>query len=126
MFMKLKSKSGFTLIELIVVIAILAILAAIAIPRFSGFTETAKIQSDEQLASVVAEAAIVYAAANAGTVPTMNQLSTANYIEKEYTITDLKSTKYTAGTEVFTIAAGTAPVTVVVTIGGTTTYAVSK
>ena len=36
-----RNKKGFTLIELIVVIAILAILAAIAIPTFSGITQSA-------------------------------------------------------------------------------------
>lgn len=38
----LKSKKGFTLIELIVVIAILGILAAILIPSFSGFQDRAR------------------------------------------------------------------------------------
>ncbi len=38
----LKSKKGFTLIELIVVIAILGILAAVIIPRFSGFQNKAR------------------------------------------------------------------------------------
>ena len=38
----LKSKKGFTLIELVVVIAILGILAGIAIPRFMDATATAR------------------------------------------------------------------------------------
>ena len=47
------NKKGFTLIELIVVIAILGILAAIAIPRFSGFTDKAKQNNDDQYIALV-------------------------------------------------------------------------
>ena len=39
------NRKGFTLIELIVVIAIIAILAVIIIPRFSGFTDSAREKS---------------------------------------------------------------------------------
>jgi len=40
--MKNKSKSGFTLVEIIVVLVILAILAAIAIPSYLGFVDKTK------------------------------------------------------------------------------------
>lgn len=54
----LKKKKGFTLIELIVVIAILGILAAIAVPRFTGFTDKAKVGADKQYAALVANAIV--------------------------------------------------------------------
>lgn len=122
-----KKKKGFTLIELIVVIAILGILAAIAIPRLSGFTDQAKKASDEQMANVVANAAATYYAANNSTVPTMKQLHDENLISKEYTGSDLTSTYYTTGgSPVFTIAAGTAPNILTITIGSTNKYTVNK
>jgi len=42
---RLAGKKGFTLIELIVVIAVIAILAVILIPRFVGFTQSAREKS---------------------------------------------------------------------------------
>ena len=49
----LRSKKGFTLIELIVVLAVLAIIMAIAVPRFLGVQETAKIDADYSFSNFV-------------------------------------------------------------------------
>lgn len=51
---KLRSKKGFTLIEIIVVLVILAILAAIAVPSVLGYVEEAKKEK------YIAEARSIY------------------------------------------------------------------
>ena len=51
--MKLRSKAGFTLVELIVVIAILAILAGVAIPVYSGYVTKANEAADTQIVSAM-------------------------------------------------------------------------
>ena len=51
---KLKSKKGFSLIELLVVIAIIGVLSAVGITAYTGYTATAKEQaSRSQFAQVV-------------------------------------------------------------------------
>ena len=44
--MKLSSKKGFTLAELLIVVAIIAVLVAIAIPVFNGAVEKAGVSTD--------------------------------------------------------------------------------
>lgn len=60
----MKSRCGFTLIELIVVIAILAVLVTIAAPRLSSYIESANQSSDRQKAAIVCNAAAIYYAVN--------------------------------------------------------------
>ena len=57
---KLKNKRGFTLIELIVVLAVLAIIMAIAVPRFLGVQEQAKIDADKSTLGLIAKTAEFY------------------------------------------------------------------
>ena len=61
---KLKNRQGFTLIELIVVLAVLSIIMAIAVPRFVGVQEVAKVSADESTAAMIGKAAELYAAIN--------------------------------------------------------------
>ncbi|HUW97626.1 MAG TPA: type II secretion system protein [Acidiferrobacter sp.] len=52
-----KQESGFTLIELVVVIIILGILAAVALPKFMGLSEDARVSVVNGMSGSVLEAA---------------------------------------------------------------------
>ncbi len=58
--MKMRSKKGFTLVELVVVIAILAILAAIAIPAIVGIINSAGESAGESEAQTISQACRTY------------------------------------------------------------------
>lgn len=61
---KLRSKKGFTLVELIVVVAILAIIATVAIPKVIGFSDDARAARDATNEQLVRNAAALWIAEN--------------------------------------------------------------
>lgn len=60
----LKNRRGFTLIELIVVLAVLAIIMAIAVPRFLGVQDQARIDADKAAAEQIIKSARLQEAKN--------------------------------------------------------------
>lgn len=74
---KFGSKSGFTLVELIVVIAILGILAAVAVPTYTGYIAKAQDAADLQALSSIATAAQGLNAVNADKIATITVIGNA-------------------------------------------------
>ena len=58
--MNLKSKKGFTLVELIIVIAILGIIALIAVPSLTGIQQRSQVNADIRTAEQIGKAVRIY------------------------------------------------------------------
>jgi prepilin-type N-terminal cleavage/methylation domain-containing protein len=112
----MKSRKGFTLIELMVVILIVGILAAVAIPLMRGRIDSAKWSEGKSIMGTIGTAIRAYAAEKGGagnygaSAPTMTELG--------FAASDFTGTYFNAGCFDWTTAyddAGDPPLTFTVT-----------
>ena len=101
---RLKSESGFTMVELIIVVAIMGIIGAVLVPQFSRTTQKARITTDitsvkaiqRQIDRYYAEFGN-YPGTTAETI--MKALVDKNYIDSIYKTVDDKLKVETPGAE---------------------------
>lgn len=86
---RLRSKKGFTLIELMIVVAIIGILAAIAIPTYMDYTKRAKVSEAVSLLSGIANALAEWHSSggnflevNTDNLGNITEVQSSKYVEK--------------------------------------------
>jgi prepilin-type N-terminal cleavage/methylation domain-containing protein len=88
----MKSRNGFTVIELMVVVLVIGILAAVAIPMMQGRISSAKWSEGKAMMGAIAEALRAHVSeknSHFSAVPTLDQLGFAG--------TDLNGSYFTGG-----------------------------
>lgn len=116
----LRNRKGFTLIELIVVLAVLAIIMAIAVPRFIGVQESAKVDADYSTGAMIAKAVELYIAQNEDV-----DVESINNGDLQLSAVSFKSSKIVGQTiddVTFEVTAGTGEIKVSVSDTGGTDY----
>ena len=88
----MKSRKGFTLIELMVVILIVGILASVAIPMMRGRIDSAKWSEGKAIAGSIATALRVHVAEKGSTYT-----ATATLAQLGFASSDLSGTYFTGG-----------------------------
>lgn len=92
----MRSKKGFTLVELMVVVIILGILVAIAIPIYNDVTGDAQKKACAANEKTLEGAVGMYLAANGGKMPpSLNDLVTGGFIEAVPTCPVDRTSNYT-------------------------------
>jgi type IV pilus assembly protein PilA len=76
-----KNEKGFTLVELIVVMAVLAVISAIAVPRFLGVQEDAKVEADYSTAAMLGKAAELYLVKDSNLISALNDATSVETLQ---------------------------------------------
>ena len=121
---KMKSRKGFTLIELMVVILIVGILAAVAIPLMRGRIDSAKWSEGKAMMGTIATSIRAYAAEK-GTATDVAALdgafgvwgSTLGFLEADFDGTYFAGTNFTIADATYDPATGALAFTITATAG---------
>lgn len=92
----LKTRSGFTIVELLIVIVVIAILAAISIVAYNGVQQRARDSAASQLTSQAGRKILAYQALNGSYPPDLASADIADTSNLQYSVT-------TSGTPTFCV-----------------------